>query len=418
MQHNVRDYGATGDGRTHDNGAIQQSIDACSAAGGGIVLIPPGRYVCGTIHLKANVELHLTTGATIVASEDLEAFPALETREDRRIPLQALIFADKADHAAITGNGVIDGNGSDTPPTWHAARELDLRPAMVLLRDCRHVRVRDVTLQRSKSWTLHLLRCDDAMIRGVTIRNNWPNSDGIDPDGCRRMVISDCDLDCGDDCIVIKSTKGDVCDSITVTNCVLRTNCAAIKLGTESIGPIRNITVSNCVIHTWGHGLPIGLYAKDGGGYENITIANIVANCEDAAFPIIIDVTPRLDPSEKAGRIRNVIIDSAIINANGRCYIEGTAAEPVENIAMTNITWNTTGGLDASGADKPAGAARVNIDPGRINHARHSAHVIAANVNGLDLRGLRLLGPDGTPATDRQLLYEFQTTRVRVDVDV
>ncbi|MEX2381931.1 MAG: glycosyl hydrolase family 28 protein [Opitutales bacterium] len=239
---------------------IQHRIDAVSADGGGRVVIPPGRWCCGSLQMKSGVELQLESGAVLMAADDPSLFPSVGENDpgvtaNQKLP--ALLWARNAEHISITGPGRVDGGGDpDATPDWHAAQNR-FRPAVTYLENCRNVRIRDVEFANAKWWTLHLRRCSDICIRGIHIDNTWPNSDGIDPDGCRDLMISDSRLRCGDDCIVLKSTGGGSNENVVITNCILETAHACFKLGTESLGSFRNILLSNSVLRG---SVAVGLY--------------------------------------------------------------------------------------------------------------------------------------------------------------
>jgi len=252
---NVRDLGAVGDGGTLTQDAFQAAIDQCHAQGGGRVTVPAGGYLCAGVVLKSGVELHLERNATILGSLVAEDYAHVQERlgESARVSGLAnenggaVILADGARDISITGLGKIDGQAHGPAPRDPRP---DFRGKSVHFRNCENVLVEGVTLQYADSWCLHLERCERVFVRGVTIFNDIAriNSDGIDPDSCTDVIISDCHIVAGDDCIVIKALKDLPAEYITVTNCVLETSCAGLKLGTESVGDIRHVTFSNCVI--------------------------------------------------------------------------------------------------------------------------------------------------------------------------
>lgn len=408
MAHDVREAGAVGDGVANDTAAIQRAVDACAEAGGGTVHVPPGRYLCGTIRLRSRVNLHLELGATLYASDDVALYPLADKVLYKPGEIRALLLADGVEDIALTGLGVIAGRGVGHA-TWHEANAMAFRPVVIYFRDCRRVKVLDLTIRDSIFWTVHLLRCVDVLVRDITIDNRWPNSDGIDPDGCRNVLISGCNIVAGDDCVCIKSTQGDVCENIAVTNCVLSTTCAALKLGTEGEGDIRNISFTNCVIHN--SDVAVGLYAKDRGNYDNVQFANLVIQSE-AEFPIVIDATPRDYTDPRVGAIRNVTISDVLLTGRGRAYIEGFATQPVRNVALRNITWRVTGGLGGEAAEKPIGGARGRRDPHRVNHAVHAAQVIAVRATEVSIEGLTMLDDRGIAASDRALAHLEEVDRV------
>lgn len=388
MARDVKAFGAKGDGLALDSGAIQAALDAAAVAGGTVV-VGPGHYRCGTLHLRGQVELHLQAGAVLHAVDDAALFPEIAKTPYGNLPgqIQALLWADGVDRVAVTGQGIIDGGGVEAIQ-GDVAAAVKFRPALVFCRGCRDVKFLDVTLRHSSFWTLHLMRCVDVQVRGVTIDavRGRINTDGIDPDGCRNVVISDCNINGGDDCIVIKSTEGDVCENIVVSNCVLSTRCAAIKIGTEAVGDIRNVAVSNCVVRDTDVGL--ALYMKDGSTYENMVFSNLVMEVGNA-FPLLVDVTPRYYREPKIGRIRNIVMQNLMIRGAGRGYVEGVAGVPIENLTLRDIMWDVTGPLDLS-AGKPWGARRVDMDPGMANHAAVPYQFVVRHVRGLRASGIQI----------------------------
>lgn len=197
---NVRDFGAVGDGRAKDTAAIQKAIDAADRSGGGTVVVPPGRYLSGTIHLKSNITLHLEGGAAILASGDNADFDAYEPLTFKSVSdsettyfRYALIAAEDVHHVAITGQGIIDGN-----------RTKRGGPKTIALKRTSHVTIRDVTVMNSPNYSISMLGCDWVVIDGITILNGY--SDGIDPDSSRNVRISNAYIDCYDDAICPKAS--------------------------------------------------------------------------------------------------------------------------------------------------------------------------------------------------------------------
>ncbi|CAG7638112.1 glycoside hydrolase family 28 protein [Paenibacillus allorhizosphaerae] len=415
MIFDVVQFGASGNGTDLSHEGIQQAIDACAEAGGGTVYVPAGTYLCGTLHLKSNINMHLEQGAVILGADDAALYPEICKTPYGNLPgqIQALIWADNVSNVTITGQGIVDGGGN-SPLAPSDAVHVRFRPALIFYRDCRNVKFLDVTLQYSCFWTLHLLRCSDVLVRGMTIvaHRERINTDGIDPDGCRNVIISDCHMKTGDDCIVIKSTEGDVCENITITNCILSSRHAALKLGTEAIGAIRNITFNNCIInHT---NVALALYMKDGSSYENIIFSNMVVEAYNE-FPVVIDITPRYYKEPAIGTIRSIIFDNIMFTGKGRMYIEGAMDAPVSDISLRNITWNITGKCKTDGIKKPDGARRIEIDPNRANYVVHPYQLIAVHVNGLFVSNWKVLNRTGEMWFDRGPFYLLSADDVTLE---
>ena len=282
MQISITDHGATAG---HNNQqAIQAAIDAVADAGGGRVVVPAGTWPSTSVQLRSRVELHLCHGARILAIDDESAYESVPGTER-----PALLWAHEARDIALTGTGALDGNGDSK--RWEPDIDPnEFRMSLIIFHACHDVRIHDVNLWWSRMWTVHLHQCEDVQVRGVDLRGRRDriNTDGIDPDDCRRVRISDCHIATGDDAIVIKSTSGKVCEDILVSGCVLESSCAAIKIGTESHGVIRNVVVTDCIVRDANVGM--ALYLKDGGTYESIRYSGcLIEAC--AEFPVLIDHT-------------------------------------------------------------------------------------------------------------------------------
>src|SRR5215211_7535835 len=205
MAIDVTQHGAVGNGQTCATAALQRAIDHAASRGGGRVVVPAGRYVTGTLWLRSNIELHLEPGAVLLGSQNVDDFPVWSPAWEGVKSHAPLIGGEGLTNVSITGRGTIDGRGQHW---WERMRQLDLfRPRLIRLVDSRNVLVEGVTLTNSPAWTLNPLACDGVTVRGITILNppDSPNTDGINPDSCRNVHVSDCHIDVGDDCVTIKS---------------------------------------------------------------------------------------------------------------------------------------------------------------------------------------------------------------------
>ncbi len=291
--YNIRDFGAIGDGGTLDTAAVQKAIDAASAAGGGQVVVPAGVFLIGPIHLASHLDLHLCTGATLKGSPKLADYldgqipaPAVKLKAPGRHkgpnhPL-CLIGGQDLDDISITGAGTIDGSGGSAD--FDRGDNDPFRPKILMLVNCRDVRVSDVTLRDSATWVQHYLGCQRVRITGERVYSHANlNNDGLDIDSS-DVNVSDCIIDSDDDGICLKSDREAPCANVTISNCVVGSNCNAIKMGTAARGGFHDITITNCAIRpasehrqrTWKDTISgLALEMVDGGVMRRIAVSNL-----------------------------------------------------------------------------------------------------------------------------------------------
>lgn len=350
-RYDITDFGAVGDSKTNDAGAIQRAIDACAAAGGGRVTLPAGRtYLSGSIELKARVEFHVERGAVLLGATREADYPAFAFKTGPEAGKRAWIVAADADDIAITGGGIIDGNSPaftrKEGPLIHADT-VPWRPAMTCLVNCRRLRIRDTIFRHAANWALHFSGCEDVVVDGVSILNDlkFPNCDGIDPDHCRNVRISNCHIEAGDDCIVLKNTSPflshGACENIVVTNCTLISTSSAIKIGTESHCDFRNLLFQNCVIRGSHRGLSIQI--RDGGCVEDVIFANMTVETRyfgggwwGSAEPIYVTSLPRA-PGTEPGRIRGVRFSNILCRSENGAFIMGHTPAHIEDVVLEGV---------------------------------------------------------------------------------
>ncbi len=366
---NILRYGAAGDTSRLSTAAFNKAIEACHQAGGGRVIVPAGHYKSGTITLLDNVELFLERGAVIYAScnpADLprQQQPAYRSQKDDG-GWYSLIYAEGARNIGISGYGTIDGQGASQGPRFAGLDEdRDGRSRNILFISCKGVSVRDISMLNSGIWNQHYLDCEDLMIDHIRVYNHSNrNNDGIDIDGCRRVILSNSTFDSDDDGITLKSTGPAPCEDITITNCIASSFCNAIKCGTESTGGFRNIVISNCLVrpsrcptepiwktHRIGQ-TGIALEIVDGGTMEGVTVDNIVVEGTDC--PIYVRLGNRARPyasgvpTPPMGKMSNISIShvTAYHTGNYSCSVTGIPGGKIENIRLDHIRLVNKGGL-------------------------------------------------------------------------
>ncbi len=397
---NLLDYGAKGDTSVNEAGAFQPAVDACAAAGGGTVRVPPGDYLSGTIRLASRVTLRLEKGATIYASTD---------RADYREGHRHLLEADGAEGVAVEGEGTLHGQATaDYGERWGAPEKPAFRTGILLFQGCRSVALRGFRVLFSDAWTLHLKRCEGVVIEDVTIANNTRrlNSDGIDPNSCRNVRIRRCRITAGDDAIVLKSTEPFPCEDVEVSDCVLESPTAAFKLGTESRGDFRDVVIRDCTIRNSPVG--VGLYLKDGAVMERITAANLRMAICDPSFhdvaPLFIDIERR-HPDSKAGRVRDVTFRDIEIAAGTGLLLQGMPESPIENLTLARVTLRVEKADDYAKRKKPVGGRRTTRDARDTCYARLPAYAAVAHVRGLTIDGFQVrIGAEAAKAFARSAL--------------
>ena len=370
----VRDYGATARKADDARPAIQKAIDACGKLGGGRVYVPPGEYTSGQLHLRSGVRLYLEAGATIYATLDSSQYDDAKKA--------ALIYGEDLHDIALEGSGTLDGHASyewrlntitdhyilPNQRRMEAAGKPLMRsfpagfgkesvyPRMVLLLRCTDVRIAGLKFLRSRSWTINPYACRRLVIDGVYIYSSQKEAvwdDGIDPDGCQDVRISNCTIETGDDAICFYSTPiwGPVLatENVSVTNSRLSSSSAAIKFCDGNSKAVRHVTISNVVITNSNRGLAFMVF--DGGIVEDVVIDNVTIDCRRFDWfwwgegdPIHFNIKRRSEIDGRhyenepaAGIIRNVTISNVIAHGQGTSAIEGHPDSWLEGIRMSHV---------------------------------------------------------------------------------
>jgi len=371
---NLLNYGGIADGKTLNTRAFAKTIEACAKAGGGRVVVPPGRWLTGAIHLKSRVNLHLQDGATILFSTNPEDYlPAVWVRWGgfECVNYSPLIYARDCENVAVTGRGTLDGQG---PRWWYWARRQtenaerlykmtvenvpvekrvfakskdSMRPQFFQPINCTNVLFEGITIVSGPFWTVQFVYCDGVIARNLTIRTSGSNNDGINADSCRNVLIEDCDLRTGDDCICLKSGLneegrriGRPTENVVVRRCVTRTGHGGFVIGSDMSGGVRNVLVYDCDFLGTAIGVRIKSARGRGGVVENVW-------CRDIRMHNISGDAIRLETSYKAWfgsdqgvapTFRKLTFENIKVDvASTAITIDGLPEQPIENVTFRNL---------------------------------------------------------------------------------
>ncbi len=325
MIYNVIDYGAIADGKTLSTNAIQKAIDQCSLNKGEKVLIPNGKFLCGSVVLKDDVHICFEKGATLLGVkvsefDKDEEQPPIRYQDLSHTTYNVSMFRGIGlKNITFSGYGVIDMQSE-----WDVEEKRDQsnvgRGAKVFaLKECSNVVIKDLTLLNATDLCVYLAGCKNVLTTNLKIK---VYVDGISPDACKNVTIIHCDIDSGDDAVVIKSsyTLGRVesCENIIVDNCIIKSRCSALKIGTETNGDIKNVKITNCKVYdTNSEGIAIEI--ADGGNMDGVFVDNI--DMENISIPLFVFLGNRnRGPNATDGSMKNVTISNVNVRGNYKPY--------------------------------------------------------------------------------------------------
>jgi polygalacturonase len=391
----VRNFGATGDGKTLDTAAINKAVTACGEAGGGQVRVPPGRYLSATIHLKSHVTLYLEPGARLVGAPDpnLYQHPTLpsflpEARWGKWH--RALILADGQEDITLAGAGVIDGN-----KVFDRTGEERMRgPHTFVFIDCRNVTVRDVSFVDSANYAIFFQISSDVDIRNVKFTGGW---DGVHFRGapqhpCRNVTITDCRFYTGDD-----SIAGRYWENVVISGCIVNSSCNGIRL----IGPATHLIIRDCLFYgpgvephrtsnrrnmLAGINLQPGAWDKTVGDLNDVLISDITMKRVTTPFHFM------MKPGNTAGRITvSRVTATGVYRA--ACSVESWAETPFRNVTFRDVDIEFDGG--GAGGKVPAQVKAPGVDARPLP----AWGFYARNVENLTFEDVRLTctKPDSRP---------------------
>lgn len=346
----VRAFGALGDGKTKDTAAFQKALDACQAAGGGTVLVSEGYYLIGSIVLGSHTTLQLEGRANLIGSSDLADYPLVRVRWEGEFAQghRALLSAEQAEHVGITGRGSIFG-----PPISLSRLRNPRGPSLIEFSECRDVTLEGFATQYQQLWSIHLVLCRGIVARNLTIRTINFNGDGLDIDSCADVLIERCNVDTGDDAVVLKSGRGAAAEklarpteNVVIRDCTLQSSLyAGLAFGTELSGGIRNVRVENCVISGRQNGIFFKSREGRGGFIENVTGEHLTVQNSPTFLGVnllnkgIQASDPVTGIPEQWTRLRNIRFSHIQVHNVGDLVLAQNVSrtQPVDGLTLSDI---------------------------------------------------------------------------------
>jgi polygalacturonase len=427
---NLVDFGGNGDGQTLNTIAFQKAIAALSEKGGGTLNVPPGFWLTGPIKLCRNINLHLERGALIKFSGDYKLYPltVIDMKGEKEVDSVSPVSGENLENIAITGDGIIDGGGDAWRPIkkvklndgewkalvksggvlnekgdmwWPSRSAMDgdklvsklhkdnslnpadyepahqyLRPRMLRFIGCKRVLIEGVTVQNPPNWTMNPGLCEDVSILNVKVHNSpiAQNSDALDLESCRRVIVRDCTFDTGDDGICLKSGKdaagrriGVATEDVLIEGCTVYHAHGGFTIGSEMSGGVRNIRVDNCTFMGTDTGLRFKSTRGRGGAVEKIYVSNVrmmdipgdainfnlfyggkspldeTAGIVETNFPPVTEETPQF----RDIRIENVVCRGA----KNAIVLQGLPEVPLRDFRLKSVSTTSQQGVSVTDAE-------------------------------------------------------------------
>jgi polygalacturonase len=387
--YNVLDFGAKPDGIFDNTIAIKKAIQKCSSKGGGIVLVPAGKFFTGPIHLESNVNFHLAEGAEILFSTDPSVYPIVHTSFEgtELMNYSPLIYAFNKKNIAVTGKGTLNGQSSnenwwpwcssprygwkkDTPNQKADVSKLMemadngipvtervfgkghyLRPNFIEFFECTNAMIEGVQIVNTPFWVIHPIKSVNVIVDGVTIKSHGPNNDGCDPEYSKNIWIKNTTFDTGDDCIAIKSGRDNdgrrvaiKSENIIVQDCKMYDGHGGVTIGSEISAGVRNVYVENCLMDSpeLDRAIRIKSNSRRGGLIENVFVRNIkVGEVKESVLGI--DLHYGVHGNQTGNfmpQVQNIFIENSSVK-NGGLYgilAKGHKGYPIKNIRFQDVT--------------------------------------------------------------------------------
>jgi polygalacturonase len=374
----ITDYGAVADNERDCTDAFRRAISAAHEAGGGRVVVPPGSFMTGPIHLKSNVNLFVSDGAIINFTLDPNQYmPVVYSRFAgiECMNYSPLIYGYEQENIAITGQGILNGQASDQN-WWRWKRtEADdfktletqgqmgvpveqrlfgapkqLRPNMIQPYKCKNVLIEGVTIRNSPMWHINLVLSTNVIVRNVKVIGHGPNNDGCNPESCSDVLIEGCYFDTGDDCIAIKSGRNNdgrrvnvPSENIVIRNCRMRDGHGGVVLGSETSGSIRNVFAENCEMDSpnLDRALRIKTNSVRGGIVENVYLRNITIGQVAEAVLKVDFLYGEGDAGDFTPIVRNINMENVTSKKSTYAlFVTAYERAPVTGVHLTSCTFN------------------------------------------------------------------------------
>ncbi|MCF6130095.1 glycoside hydrolase family 28 protein [Flavobacterium sp. AS60] len=388
----ISDFGAVADGVFDNTQVFKKAIENCSANGGGIVKVSPGKYFTGPIHLQSNVNLHLEEGAELLFSTNTKDYPIVHTSFEgiELMNYSPLIYAYQKSNVAVTGKGTINGQAANGnwwswcgkadygwkkgDPIQNVKRLMDmgesgvpvadrlfgdgyyLRPNFIEFFDCKNVMLKDIKIVNAPFWIIHPIKSVNVIVDGVNIISHGPNNDGCDPEYSKNVIIRNCSFNTGDDCIAIKSGRdtdgrrvGIPSENIVVQNCKMFDGHGGVTMGSEISAGVRNVYVENCDMDSpeLDRAIRIKSNTRRGGFVENVCVRNLrIGQVKESVLGI--DLFYSIHGNQTGNympKVQNIFLENITVKNGGKYGIlaKGHAESPIKNIILKNVTIDKIG---------------------------------------------------------------------------
>ncbi len=387
--YNILDFGGKSGGVFDNTQVFKKAIQKCTKNGGGIVLVPAGKYFTGPIHLDNNVNLHLAEGSEVVFNTNPDAFPMVHTSFEgtELMNYSPLIYAYNKHNVAVTGKGILNGQGSndqwwswcgkpsygwqknspDQKEDVNALMSMAekgvpvtervfgkghfLRPNCVEFFECSQVLLQGVQIVNAPFWVIHPIKSSNVIVDGVIIKSHGPNNDGCDPEYSKNVWIKNTIFDTGDDCIAIKSGRDNdgrrvaiKSENIIVQDCKMYDGHGGVTIGSEISAGVSNVYVENCVMDSpeLDRAIRIKSNSRRGGLVENVYVRNItVGQVKESVLGI--DLHYGVHGNQTGAfmpQVQNIFIENSSVK-NGGLYgilAKGHKGYPINNIRFKEVT--------------------------------------------------------------------------------